>query len=249
MDSWWKVAIFSAIGVAIVLMVGASARYGTGSFTFDQWMLIVVNWAVPLLSFAGFIAVYLGFQAQQEQNELQKQQYSIQNFERGFFQLMSFYNDIVNRITLTGRRGGTGERYRLTGRRAIGEYYVVLSNGYKRSSSDDERDVVNELYDYFHESNSSEFSHYYSTIETIIDYVVEKKKIESVGAYINILKSQLSDYEKVFLFYFGLSKHSTREFKAKMEHVGLLEQFPDKYVFSRKHKKFYDERAFERTKL
>jgi len=119
MENPWKVSLFSVIGVSFTLMIAASMRYLTGSFTFDQWMLIVVNWAVPLLSFAGFIAVYLGFQAQEEQNQLLEKQLNTQNarldnqqrnferrrFENTFFQLTELRNEVVDSISFTDRYG------------------------------------------------------------------------------------------------------------------------------------------------
>ena len=81
----------------------------------------VTGVGVPLLTFAGFLAVYLGFLSQSEQNEIQKRQIETQRrqieaqqanfekdrFENTFFQLLRTQNQIVEDIRIEENRETT----------------------------------------------------------------------------------------------------------------------------------------------
>lgn len=110
----WQGVLGFVIVFAGTVMGYSTYKHATGGFTFDQWMLMVVNWAVPLLSFAGFIAVYLGFKEQKAQNELlekqlehqenalldQKKRFEKQNFEDNFFRLLSVQLEIIDSLEI-----------------------------------------------------------------------------------------------------------------------------------------------------
>jgi hypothetical protein len=248
--------MWGIIYVAIAFLAAAFLLFWIDdSFDQSDIQLWVGGVAVPLLTFAGFLAVYLGFQAQKEQNRLLSQQHSVESFEAGFFELMNFYNDAVKQITITGTRGKRGERerYKHTGRFAIRELRPHLANGYRKSNSEDERQKVKDAYHDFDEHLGIDFNHYYAIIEGIIDYVEHRSGSQDASLYINILKSQLSGYEKLFLFYYGLSDVAPEGFKEKIERTGLLEHLPEDYLYDEDydgtHKDFYEESAFQRTNI
>lgn len=247
----WLVIAF-AIGVLVTSLYLLSSD---NSFNQSDFQLWVGGLAVPLLTFAGFLAVYLGFQAQKEQNRLLSRQHSTESFEAGFFELMNFYNDAVKQITITGTRhtNGEKERYKHTGRFAIRQLRIHIGNGYQKSDSEDERRKVKDAYHHFEEYLGIDFNHYYTIIENIIDYVESRAGSQDSSLYINILKSQLSGYEKLFLFYYGLSDVAPEGFKEKIERTGLLENIPEDYLYDEdydgEHKDFYDESAFQKTSL
>ena len=248
--------MWGTIYVAIAFLAAAFLLFWIDD-NFDQpdIQLWVGGVAVPLLTFAGFLAVYLGFQAQKEQNRLLSRQHSVESFEAGFFELMNFYNDAVKQITITGTRGKRGERegYKHTGRFAIRELRPFIANGYQKSDSEDERQKVKDAYRYFDDDLGIEINHYYTIVEGIIDYVESRSGRQDASLYINILKSQLSGYEQLFLFYYGLSDVAPEGFKEKVERTGLLENIPEGYLYDEdydgKHKGFYEESAFQKTNL
>lgn len=90
----WVVIAF-AMGVLVRSLYLLS--YGDG-FNQSDFQLLVGGFAVPLLTFAGFLAVYLGFQAQKEQNRMLKRQHSDERFEDTFFQLVRLHNETVDAI-------------------------------------------------------------------------------------------------------------------------------------------------------
>ena len=105
--------------MASVLVALALGRLGVlpdGDVTF-----YITEIAVPLLTFTGFLAVYLGFRSQEEQNELQERQLENQRkeieaqqknfqkdrFESTFFQLLRTHNQIVEDIRIEQKRKTT----------------------------------------------------------------------------------------------------------------------------------------------
>jgi hypothetical protein len=248
--------MWGAISVAAAVLAVAFLLFWTDdNFNQSDIQLWIGGVAVPLLTFAGFLAVYLGFKAQKEQNRFLSRQHSVESFESGFFELMKFYNDAVKQITVTGTRGKRGERerYKHTGRFAIRHLRTHMGAGYEKSESDDERQKIKEAYLYFDEHLGIDFNHYYTIVEGIIDYIESRAGSLDGSLYINILKSQLSGYEQLFLFYYGLSDIAPDGFKEKLERTGLLENIPEDYLYDEEyegsHKDFYKESAFQKFRL
>jgi len=248
--------MWGTIYVAIAFLAAALLLFWIDD-SFDQpdIQLWVGGVAVPLLTFAGFLAVYLGFQAQKEQNRLLERQHSIERLEQGFFECMEYYNGVVEQLTMTGTHHSRGksEKYKHTGRFVFREYRSVLAGGYRKSSAQSEEQKIKDAYHYFNEHLGIDINHYFAIIEGIVDFVESRREIPEASSYINILKSQLSGYEKLFLFYYGLSDVAAEGFKEKVERTGLLENTPEGYLYDEdydgKHKGFYEESAFQKTNL
>lgn len=109
--TWWG-KITAAFLMFAVTVAGLVFTFGPmfdlgwlGKPPSDKVSFYVTGVGVPLLTFAGFLAVLLGFLVQQEQNELQEQQIEAQQanfqknrFESTFFQLLRTHNQIVEDI-------------------------------------------------------------------------------------------------------------------------------------------------------
>jgi Na+-transporting methylmalonyl-CoA/oxaloacetate decarboxylase gamma subunit len=128
----WTARIVAALGLGFVfvpIILGWS-----GELTSESVEFYVTGVGVPLLTFAGFLAVYLGFLSQREQNELQeeqlrKQQKNFQKdrFESTFFQLLRTHNQIVEDIHLPEKEY---------------PHDVDLSNEMMRQLSDESPEVI-----------------------------------------------------------------------------------------------------------
>lgn len=127
-DKWWQFPTYVIepltyvlgggvlVSVLVALVLGRLEVLPDSDATF-----YVTEIAVPLLTFTGFLAVYLGFRSQEEQNELQEKQLENQRkqieaqqenfqkdrFESTFFQLLRTHNQVVNDIRIEQKRKTT----------------------------------------------------------------------------------------------------------------------------------------------
>lgn len=86
------------VAAAAVLAAAFFLLIIDGDFGQPQFQFLIGGVAVPLLTFAGFLAVYLGFQAQKEQNRLLEKQHSDERFEDTFFRLVTLHNEVVDSL-------------------------------------------------------------------------------------------------------------------------------------------------------
>ena len=120
-DNWWQLSrdaierLTYLLGGGVLVSVFVALALGQwGNLPDSDATFYVTEIAIPLLTFTGFLAVYLGFRSQEEQNELQekqlrKQQENFQKdrFESTFFQLLRTHNQIVEDVRVEKERKAT----------------------------------------------------------------------------------------------------------------------------------------------
>ncbi len=119
----------------------------------------------------------------------QKEQMVIQRFENTYFNLLSAQNEIANSVSFNEFRG----------RMTFYKLYNIFEIRFGIAESEQE------AFDSVFNDHHSILQHYCINVVTIISFVNTRKELTALDklTYIGFLKSQITSYELIFLYYYG----------------------------------------------
>lgn len=235
-----------------------------------------VNALFSGLAFAGLIITLLyqkeELKLQREELNGQKKEFEEQNktlkrqrFENTFFNMLSLQQEIVSNLSyewtfisnynfsLFEVQKPTKTKNTYNGRdvfEAIFEY-VDIENKSHLKYSDGIRNYIESfgIDDFVNIISLSRFDHYFRHLYHIFKYVDTSDLIEDDERYdyTSIIRSQLSDYELVMLFYNCLSENEKDKFKPLIEKYTIFNNLRDDLLVKSEHKIKYNESAYNRN--
>jgi hypothetical protein len=137
-----------------------------------------------------------------------------------------------------------------TGRDCFYRYTVHhLKPAYKRIKSErpngDELEMAKESFGIVWADHRQNLSHYLRFLYNIFKFIDEAAIPAQVKKkYTNIVRSQLSDYELLILFYNCLHQNGSERFKPLAEKYAIYNNLPDDLLLNPTHKHFYAPGAF-----
>lgn len=200
---------------------------------------------------------------QNQRSEIMEQtrQYIIQNqtmmtrkLEGTFFQMISLHNEIVESLHLNFQSHPSLEpqgHLDIKGRYCFQYFYKFFTKAYNENidltgmTTADKEDalfIINESYMKFFTEFQEDIGHYFRNLFNIALYI-DKSKMPNKKFYYNLIRSLLSNYELIILFYHCLSENGVK-MKKMAEKYSLFTQVPDNELLDRRHKDLYDSRAF-----
>ncbi|MBI1731904.1 MAG: putative phage abortive infection protein [Gammaproteobacteria bacterium] len=253
---WLAVAgVFAAWGLVWVFMLPLEGRGTIGD------MFGVVNALFSGLAFTGIIYTVLlqSRELQLQRRELsltrvelegQKLQLAAQNetlrresFEHTFFALLRLQNDILAAMDLRGPEGQS-VRGRDCFRQFCGRFRVCYTEYADQHPRSMESERINAAYLRFFDENQAELEHYFRSLYNTVKFV-KISDVKEKRFYTNLIRSQLSSYEVVLLFYSCLSDFGRDRFKPLIEEFALLEALPRALLInSTEHLLLYEAGAF-----
>lgn len=163
--------------------------------------------------------------AQQIHMEAQNSATIKTSFEATFFNMLSVFSQIKNRVYFRNFKGEI----------ILGETAIIGLLEELESYLDVQPRAVNSFsndYTRFHDKNKSSTGNYFRTLYNVIKFVDNSNyQMEQKKFYTNIIRAQLSDNEALFLFYNGISPYGEMKFKPLIERYALLKNVS----VSRKH--------------
>ena len=191
----------------------------------------------------------------QEQNKTMKRQ----RFENTFFNMLSLQQEIVANISFDevkhifdfSSHAHDEQRTSYNGRALFREMYLNLTvsipgnhsyMGIKRAIEANDYGV------YSYISSTTRFDHYFRHLYRIFKYVDSTELIEDNERYdyACIVRSQLSDYELVMLFYNCLTSNGRAKFKPLIEKYAIFKNLREELLAYSDHKNLYIETAYNR---
>lgn len=253
--SWWSINKF----------IDEPTNQGTFGDMFGA-----VNALFSGLAFAGLIATLLyqreELKLQRKELNEQKLEFREQNktlkrqrFENTFFNMLSLQQEIVANIsfdevkTIFDFSAHTQDEQRTSynGRALFRELYLNLKVSIdKKHSYQGVKDAIkaNNYGVYSYISATTRFDHYFRHLYRIFKYVDTSDLIpdDERYEYACIVRSQLSDYELVMLFYNCLTANGKAKFKPLIERYSIFNNLRIELLADIEHKKLYDETAYNR---
>ncbi len=253
---WFAMAgVFAAWGLVWVFILPLEDRGTIGD------MFGVVNALFSGLAFIGIIYTILlqSRELQLQRRELsltrteiegQKLQLVAQNetlrresFEHTFFALLRLQSDILGTMDVRGPDGQSvkgRDCFRLFCKR----FRVCYAEHLDRHPQAPELERINAAYGRFFDENQAELEHYFRSLYNTVKFV-KISEVNEKRFYTNLVRSQLSSYEVVLLFYSCLSDFGRDKFKPLLEEFALLEALPRALLInSTDHLLLYEAGAF-----
>lgn len=226
-NSWWPIAIST---------VSEKGQFG------DSFGLFTSLFSA--LAFGGIL-----FTIWYQHDELQKSRdYSnTQNFESLLFNLLANHNSIIEDIDI---HSVTDRALVASGRDCFHRYVVRhLKPSYKRlknaAPDSDELDLARNSFGTIWLRHRHNLSHYLRFLYNIFKFIDSAEiSPEMKKKYSNIVRSQLSDYELVILFYNCLHRNGSERFKPLIEKYAIFNNLPDDLLLNPTHRGFYSSTAF-----
>ena len=196
---------------------------------------------------------------QREEFEEQNKTMKRQRFENTFFNMLSLQQEIVANISFDevkhifnfNSHAHDEQRTSYNGRALFREMYLNLKVSIdKNHSYQGVKDAIkaNNYGVYSYISATTRFDHYFRHLYRIFKYVDTSDLIldDERYEYACIVRSQLSDYELVMLFYNCLSTNGKDKFKPLIERYSIFNNLREELLAKREHKKEYSEKAYDR---
>ena len=189
----------------------------------------------------------LQIMGQKKEMEIQNETLLKQNFENTFFELLKHLKITIDNLKLvheSGTKSGIGiQAFRFFYEELKLQTNVLMhkltKQGYQSAPIAQTVASFNEVFSLYKTS----LNPYYKTVFLIIKFIDESSIIEK-KFYISIIRSQLSDFEKIFLFYRGLTidwdvdeNVTLHDFIGK---YGIFSDLQEDLLFNRSHLKAYE---------
>lgn len=176
--------------------------------------------------------------------EIQNETLKIQRFENTLFNMLSFLNELVGAIEYSRSYHGFNmgsKTYSYAGRHALKKLTIEMLN------SSEAKDV-NKVYSVVNEEISSYIDHYIRKLFNIIRLVGQtelsiKDKTHFRDTYLDIIRSQLSSDELVWIFYHSLCIN-TDIYKPLIEKHALLKDLDIDRIKNKEHLALYELSAY-----
>lgn len=195
----------------------------------------------------------------------QNQTLKFQRFESTFFNMLGLHHQIVNGIDFDDKQAlNIGDR--ILGEKAIPKVYGrdVFKLNYTKltgkliANKANDIESINRIYLSNFELVQTDFGHYFRHLYRIIKFVDQynfhtqlrdsadfKNDFDIKYQYISILRSQISDFELLWLFYNCLSGYGSEKFKPLIERYCFFKNLPVSQLING-HADFYDKTAYTR---
>jgi hypothetical protein len=210
----------------------------------------------PFIAMIAAYLTFIAFWAQYYANKQQRDDIAIERFNQTFFSLMNMHEQITNSLEFTilrkddnpiSHKGRELFSYAFENKAAVNQ---VEENKYKEKSM---RTLLqeNDWKSYESYQLPTYFDHYFRNMYRIIKYVDETKVFDNMDnpldkkyEYVAILRSTLSRYELVWLFYNCLSEYGQDKFKPLVEKYALLKNLRPELLINKDDIKEYNQTAF-----
>jgi hypothetical protein len=198
------------------------------------------------------------------QNETLK----IQRFENTFFNILNLHHQIVSAIDYRYYKSKEKEKGLFTlgtVKTTPEDKEAVIINGrdvfryrYKLMlpKLKEQPEKIEQIYLEQYESAQTDFGHYFRNLYRMIKLVdqtdffydsnkVTQEQIHDIKyRYTSIIRSQISDYELIWIFYNCISVNGIDKFKPLIEQYSFFKNLPHNLVADQTHLSLYHQRAF-----
>lgn len=239
---WWSIGIFGGICVVIFGLPTIFTQLPSiVDFTETGEIGDTIGGIMgPFVAIGAAFLTFMAFWVQKEANEAQRQDIKVERFNNNFFNLLNIHEQITNSLEYNTYEvlNGQTEPKSYRGREVFHQTYSVIpqydrakelryiGKGIKGRIKEQGMDAYNDSI------LPTYFDHYFRNMYRIVKYIdeadvfdddkISTDVLKEKYAYVAILRSTLSRYELVWLFYNTLSDYGRAKFKPLVEKYALL---------------------------
>ena len=258
---WVSIGIFSFICVVIFSFPAIFTQCGsivdfTGTGEIGDTIGGLMG---PFVAIGAAFLTFMAFWVQKEANDAQRRDIKVERFNNNFFNLLTLHEQITDALELGTYVTESGES-----KFVVCKGRSVFYHAYKDAFEDDAdvsfmgegmqgRLKAQGLESYTESELPTYFDHYFRNMYRVVKYVdetdvfddlPEKERQDKKYEYVAILRSTLSRYEMVWLFYNSLSVYGKDNFKPLVEKYAMLNNLRADLLVDSQHVKQYKAKAF-----
>ena len=177
--------------------------------------------------------------SQGDQFDLQTQAMNTQIFESKFFQLMHLHGEKAKEV----RYERSGEKGQLAFDQLyaaeLGVWHSLTVKINDEHTVDQAVSGAGKYFQHFRGSFGAYFNNFY-----LILLFIDKSEVEDKAFYANLLKAQLSSYELVHIFFYGIGKSRKHKFGWLMERYKFFNTLHLDLVIRHEYLNFYEQVAY-----
>ncbi len=193
----------------------------------------------PFVAIAASALTFLAFWVQYKANEQQREDISLERFESNLFQLIQIQEEITNNL-LFSPSDGADQLYGVEfhGRTVFHALYCEKTFPYWGIKAGLREKGINT---YENDQDIGVLDHYFRHLYRVIKYIDDSSTISENRKYeyTSIVRSGLSQYELIMLFYNCLSKHGKDKFKPLIEKYALFNNLRTELLAQREEQVLY----------
>ena len=224
----------------------------------------------PFVAILAAVLTFLAFWVQYEFNEKQQASIEKQRFEHNFYEMLNIHESITQslRMSIIDPSADVGSEDSVVARREGRDVFQLLyevapiavssgvANGiillntkqYKGLRELFQTGGENSFDVYESNSDVGRLDHYFRQLYSIFKMIRDNESLseDEQYEYARIVRSTLSQYELVLLFYNGLSAHGNKKFKPIIEDYCLLNNLRDELLAKPEDYELYSASAYDR---
>jgi hypothetical protein len=221
----WVVAILLlvVVGLAGCALYTAWSGHASGSM-WGTDVRVWANLALPLFSFAGALAIVLGFLVQQEQINKQQKQFNQRQFEATFFNLLEIHHRITEDLRWSDK----------TGQAAFINFYREIKKKWNRDRWPKQKEQYDEkaarlaVQGVVNQGLKGADDNFIVLLNNVLNILkqIDESEIDAdvKRDYAATLRYHLSDSERNVLFFYVAGTDRYERYKALIEKYGMLEE-------------------------
>lgn len=207
----------------------------------------------PVVAMIAAYLTFIAFWVQKQANEAQRQDIKVERFNANFYNLLNIHEQITSSLEFTDLRKNITYRGRELFRYTFELVWEYNQKGEYVAKGMRGRINTSGMESYADSNTPTYFDHYFRNMYRIVKFVeetdvfddlpqeeIDKKKYE----YVSILRSTLSRYELVWLFYNTLSIYGKAKFKPLVEKYALLNNIRVELLVSSEDVRKFNAKAF-----
>ena len=214
----------------------------------------------PIVAMIAAYLTFIAFWVQKQANEAQRQDIKVERFNANFYNLLDIHEQITDSLDMEilVTEGAALKSITCNGRTL---FYHTFENMYEEGLDVEfigqgmrGRLSVKGIDSYVESELPTYFDHYFRNLYRIVKYVDETDVFDNDEVtnnvydekykYVAILRSTLSRYELIWLFYNALSPYGNEKFKPLIEEYALLKNIRPELLVKPEHYKLYRESAY-----
>lgn len=196
----------------------------------------------PFVAIIAALLTFMAFWVQFKANQQQRYDIAVERFENNLFQMIALQEEITDNLYYKPKDGGDetyGEEFR--GRCIFEQIY---ENRLWQSKMTLKDEIKGYGFNYMSKDKEiSMFDHYFRHLYRIFKYIDEAKVLEGNSKkkyeYSVIVRSMLSEYELIFLYYNSMNVNSHAKFKILIERYAILNNLRFEKLATLKEQVYY----------
>lgn len=225
----------------------------------------------PFVAILAAVLTFLAFWVQYEFNEKQQTSIEKQRFEHNFYEMLNIHESITQSLKLmiidensaldsedsiVAKREGRGvfqllyEYMPITANSGVAKG-IILPNAKQYKGLKELFQSNDNRFEIYENNNAVSFlDHYFRQLYSIFTMIIENKNLDNNGKYeyCRIVRSTLSQYELLLLFYNCLSSNGVEKFKPIIEDWAIMNNLRKDMLAKQDDEELYKESAYSYSK-